>query len=111
MMNNTPRDWIWLQRDATAPIEGQAKEAYNLIIKKFIPIMRTNPGTPCEFIYCAISDTTNFTIERKNIDPAWMEIFKDAGFVEKPIPVKDWMESRDLKEALLAGSDFNKPWH
>lgn len=105
------RDWIWLVRPTEIPFTEQSRKAYELIVGNFIPEMQYVQKIPCEFIYCKVAETSNFTIERKYIDPVWMEIFKDAGFTEKPIPSKDQQASDALREALLSGSNFSKHWN
>lgn len=102
-------DWVWYQRDATKEYRSDAERAYAFIVNHFIPLLQHH-NTPHEFVYCPVSDTSNIAVEKKYIDIAWLQIFKDAGFVEKQIPLKDAMAQADLKEALLAGSNMNKRW-
>jgi len=109
-MNEEWGPLVWLQRDATIALIGQADKAYGLISNEFMLACKSS-SIPVEFIYCPISDTTNIVFPKKILDVAWGIIFKDAGFEEKQIPLKDAMSSAALKEALLAGSNFSTRWH
>lgn len=108
--NSSWGKFIWMQKDATIPLIGQGKKAYELVVNEFV-LACNGSGIPCEFIYCPVSDTSNITFPAKLLDVNWGIIFKDANFHEKDIPLVDAMASAGLKEALLAGSNFSKHWH
>jgi hypothetical protein len=103
-------EFIWMQRDTDIPLIGQAEKAYHLIVNEFI-LACNGSNIPCEFVYCPASNTSNITFPKKLLDVAWGIIFKDANFKEKTIPLIDAMAQAELKEALLAGSNFSKHWH
>lgn len=104
-------DWCWLQRDADIPIipNSQMGNAYSYVVGDFVPRLQA-ANIPIDFVFCPETGTTNVAVEKKYIDHVWEIIFKDAGFVEKQIPLKDAMAQADLKEALMRGSNFNRFW-
>jgi len=103
------RDWVWYSRSSLENYRGQSVDAYEVIISQFLPLL-AEAKTPTEFVFCPSSDTTNIVFPRGILTTEWKMVFKDAGFKEKQIPLKDAMEQAELKEALLRGSNFNSNW-
>lgn len=105
-------DWIWYAHRDDITYSNEVYQARDFIIETILPRMEQLQW-PITFVYDPVINTINIVFPRIALveDPTIADIFKDAQFHEKKIPEADWQSSADLKEALLAGSNFNKEWH
>jgi len=102
--------WKWYVHKDNIAYNDQVYKARDYFIQNVIPVLQQR-NIPHEFVYDQIVETINIVLPADFLPESIEQILKDAMFFEKEIPQKDWQASRDMKEALLGGADFNKKWN
>ena len=113
MLNNAT-DWIWYQGTDGSSVPDSNTTYHRA--REYIDVFMLGleqEGIPFERIYCHVTYTINLVFPRHYaIDIGVKAILRDARFEEKPMPKGvDLEASKDLREALLGGSQMNKVWH
>lgn len=101
--------WKWYVHQDAINYNEQVYKARDFLIKNVIPLLNKR-HVPHDFVYDPIAETINLVLPADFLPESIEILLKDAKFIEKEIPQEDWQASRDMKEALLMGSNFNKKW-
>jgi hypothetical protein len=98
----------WFRREVSHKYSQEVMEAMHFLMDW----LNENAPDAVEHIYCEANDTQNIIINPVTIiEPRILEAFGDAGFkimTEDDMPAS---ETTDIKERLLAGSNFSDKWH
>lgn len=103
-------DWVWYVLDDTKELTRPQLKARDYFITEVVPVFM-HSRIPHQFVYDRIANTINFVCRVSDLHSTIELILTDAGFIKKSIPEEDWQSSKDLREAILGGSNMNKKWH
>ncbi len=111
---DSAEDWTWFrcnESNCPATPSDQFIKAEDAIVDLLQSLI--DAGVPHDFVYSPIDFTKNIIIPTVVADVYGVrEIFADAAYKDTPIPeLTDAQSSKDLRDAILAGSDMNTTWH
>ncbi len=105
-------DWLWYVHQDAIRYDDQVYEARGFIFEHVLRQFQ-DTGIPYHWVYNDYDNTINLVFPRLVLvqDVTLEGVLKDAKFMRKEIPEHDWRSSKDLKEAILGGSQMQKEWH